>query len=89
MPAPKSHKVNPVSIAETICGLLAAVPGARCCFLEKTRGEAIKLHSALINSPEIDRWHATPGFYWIGTYTLGAFPPQVAEDVRETLARVK
>ena len=89
MPAPKTHKLNPISIAEQIVSLLAAVPGARACFLEKTRGESVHLHSALINSPEVDRWFSTPDFYWIGTYTLGAFAPQVAEDVRETLARVK
>ena len=91
MPAKSSRTANnPTSIAEAILDALEAVPGARCCFLKHSpSSETLRLETALINAPEVDRWHSTKGFFWIGTYKRGASQGQITEDIRETMARIR
>lgn len=88
MPASKSHRVNPVLMAEQIVSMLDAVPGARACFLELTRSGAIKLHTALVGHPEVDRWHSTKNFHCVGVFTRGATTGQIVEDIRETMGKL-
>lgn len=91
MPAKHSRSANnPVSIAEAILDALDKVPGARACFLQHIHSsETLRLQTALINAPEVDRWHSTKGFFWIGTYKRGASQGQITEDIRETMSRIR
>lgn len=91
MPAKSSRTANnPVSIAEAILDCLDKVPGARSCFIQHSpSSETLKLQTALINAPEVDRWHVTRNMHWVGTYERGATQGQVVEDVRETMARIR
>ena len=91
MPAKSSRSANnPVSLAEAILDALDKVPGARACFIQHIpSSETLKLQTALINAPEVDRWHSTRGYHWIGTYAKGATQSQVVEDVRETMSRIR
>lgn len=91
MPAKHSRSANnPVSLAEAILDALDKVPGARACFLMHIpASETLKLQTALINAPEVDRWHSTRNMHWIGTYAKGATQSQVVEDVRAAMAGIR
>jgi hypothetical protein len=89
MPAKNVRSNNPVGMAEAVLNLLDMVPGARSVFLEKSRWESIHLHTALIDSPEPDRWRKTRGFYEVGTYVKGAAQTDVIGDLLETMARIR
>ena len=87
MVAKHQRSSSPHFYAESIYALLDDVPGARACFIEATRNGIYHLHTALINAPEVDRWHATKGFSWIGNFSRGATMGQILEDVRETMGK--
>ena len=80
---------NPVSMAEAVLNLLDMVPGARSVFIEQGRSETLRLHTALIDAPEPDRWRKTRGFYEVGTYVKGAAQTDVIGDLLETMARIR
>ena len=87
MGAPHQRKVDPVVMAEQVLELLDKIPGARTVFLERTRTESIRLHTAKVNDPEPERWRKSRGFSEVGTYKRGALLGDVADDIRETLGR--
>ena len=80
---------NPVSMAEAVLNLLDMVPGARSVFIEQGRSETLRLHTALIDAPEPDRWRKTRGFYEVGVYARGIAQSDLVGDFLEVMSRIR
>lgn len=97
MPRANSHTANlPLTMAESVKDQLEAVPGARTAFLKYSRkNESFKVESYLINDPTIDRLRAPSSstydtrYLEVGTYTRGVSTRDLAEDINDTMARVR
>lgn len=87
MAAHPRRTITPLEMAEQVLDLLDKIPGARTVFLERTRTESIRLHTAKVNDPEPERWRKSRGFSEVGTYKRGVLLGDVADDIRETLGR--